>query len=202
MQDWCLGGCLSGVLRCVSLVSMDTIVHINPRLNNWGSWQSCRDTSPWVFPERTRLYWASLSLGLHSSQPEDRSGLSSLCAGHTLANSEVRAPPGVLRGWYIQQRKLVSSCSGQTRCAAKVSPETMSRDTYVVGVPGIPDMLHGFETRYSAAKSLILLCDLLPPEPLTAGRHARRAVWPFLSSDRLMLCNIFRSWFLSPSYEF
>lgn len=86
----------------------------------------------------------------------------------------------------------VTSPGGQARCAANISPDMMSRDTYVVGEPGNPDVLHGFGACYSAA--------IIPDWLLCSAPTG--ATWPFLSLDCLMLCNIFRSWFLSPAYEF
>lgn len=49
---------------------------------------------------------------------------------------------------------------------------------------------------FSSFNPRFFLYNVVPPVPLTARHCARRAAWPFLSLEQLMLCNVFCSWFL------
>lgn len=71
-KESCFGGYLSGRWICGSLVSLETIVLINPWLNIFGNLQSCCNTSWWSSAERTSMNQASLSPGQQRSQPQDR----------------------------------------------------------------------------------------------------------------------------------
>lgn len=124
-----------------SLVSWETIVLINPRLNNFGNLQSCCNTSWWISVERTCLHWTSLSPGRHQSQPQDRLGWrqASLSAGYMISKSslsKVRAAEWggasgrCVAGKFEKRNGSVATVDGLA-CATNTSPHMLSGDTFI-----------------------------------------------------------------------
>ena len=200
---------------CRSLVSRETIVLINPRLNNSGNLQSCCNTSWWISFETTCLYWnpSKLWTASISASGQIRLETSSLSAGYMICKSslsKVRAAEWRQASGHCVAGKFEirnGSVAAMDCLCHKYEPTQAVRGhIYICGQwcrEAIADWVYGFGACHSAALILgFSLYNVVPPVLLTARQRARRAVWPFLSLEQLMLRNVFCSWFLFSSYEF
>lgn len=176
------------------LVSRETIVLINPWLNNIGNLQSCRNTSWWIPVEGTCLYWIYLNPGRHQSQPQGRLDWRQ-SAGYMISKSspskvraaEGRGASGRCIGWDVWKEKWVSGFSGWARLCHKYKPtHAVGSHTYMWTV--MQESHHRLSVwiwslPFCSFNPRLFLFNVVPAAQLTAWQCARRAVWPFLSLE-------------------
>lgn len=147
---------------------------------------------------------ASLNPGQHQSQPQDRLGLrQALCLratsylGLLYQRSEHTSEEALCGCW---KNGSLASVDGLTCPQA----HTCCQGTCRLCVCGqwCKEVMHTrlhvwiWSLTFCSFKSQFFLYNVIPQSQSTARQCARWAVWPLLSLEELMLCNVFCSWFL------